>query len=399
MGYIGRTPTGSILTSADIADGSISTAKLEDSAVTTAKITDNAVTAAKYVEYPAYRNLIINGDMSIAQRGTSVSSYGSVAYSTVDRFKTVFEVGTYTVSQESLSSGEAYNNGFRKAFKALVTSTASPPSAGSQTTFEQRIEGQMCQAIKKGTSNAESLTLSFWVRSSKTGSNLQVNLRDTDNTRQVGGTYNISSADTWEKKTITFPPDTTGALNNDNGTSLIIEWFLDGGSNYSGGAVPTSWEASSNADRNVTNFDLAGATNDWWITGVQLEVGTSASDFEFLPHDVNFDRCMRYYFEEGGDDPKGFVAIAFGTSDSPFRYEFKKPMRAAPTGSYAGVIDNDIALYHNGGWRTLTAMSFTSMTVNGARVEINSSGAFSTGRGGHVYLLNGVGKFKFDAEL
>lgn len=345
-----------------------------------------------------FRNLIINGDMSIAQRSTSTSSYGSVAYSTVDRFKTVFEVGTYTVSQESLSSGNAYNAGFRKAFKALVTSTAAPGSAGAQTTFEQRIEGQMCQAIKKGTSNAESLTLSFWVRSSKTGSNLQVNLRDSDNTRQVGGTYNISSADTWEKKTITFPPDTTGALNNDNGTSLTIEWWLDGGSNYSGGAVPTVWEASSNADRNVTNFDLAGATNNWWITGVQLEVGTSASDFEFLPHDVNFDRCMRYYFEEG-DNAQGFVAIAFGASDSPFRYEFKKPMRAAPTGSYAGVIDNDIALYHNGNWRTLTAMSFTSMTVNGARVEINSSGAFTTGEGGHVYLLNGVGKLKFDAEL
>jgi len=222
-----------------------------------------------------FRNLIINGDMSIAQRSTSVSSYGSVAYSTVDRFKTVFEVGTYTVSQESLSSGEAYNNGFRKAFKALVTSTASPPSAGSQTTFEQRIEGQMCQAIKKGTSNAESLTLSFWVRSSKTGSNLQVNLRDTDNTRQVGGTYNIS------------------------------------------GAVPTVWEASSNADRNVTNFDLAGATNDWWITGVQLEVGTSASDFEFLPYDVNLQRCYRYcqknpQTSSGGD----YKVIASGFADS-----------------------------------------------------------------------------------
>jgi len=242
-----------------------------------------------------FRNLIINGDMSIAQRSTSTSSYGSVAYSTVDRFKTVFEVGTYTVSQESLSSGEAYNNGFRKAFKALVTSTASPPSAGSQTTFEQRIEGQNLQIFKKGTTNAEPFTLSFWVKSSKTGSNLQVNLRDSDNTRQVGGTYNISTADTWEKKIINFPADTTGAFNNDNGTSLTIEWWLDGGSNYSGGAVPTAWEASSNADRNVTNFDLAGGTDSWHITGVQLEVGTSASDFEFLPVDINKNRCDRYY--------------------------------------------------------------------------------------------------------
>ena len=355
--------------------------------------------------YPSDRlvtPIIINGNMSVAQRATSVSSYGSVAYSTVDRFKTVFEVGTYTVSQESLSSGNAYNAGFRKAFKALVTSTAAPGSAGEQTTFEQRIEGQNLQIFKKGTSNAEPFTLSFWVKSSKTGTNLQVNLRDSDNSRQVGGTYNISAADTWEKKIINFPADTTGAFNDDNGTSLTIEWWLDGGSNYSGGAVPTAWEASSNADRNVTNFDLAGATDSWHITGVQLEVGefdsTTIPSFPFESYANNLEKCQRYYFEEG-NNAQSFVAGAFNASDSPFRYTFMKPMRAAPSGSIGGSINTDLKLYSAGSDKTLTAVSFAAITTHGARVEISSSGAFTAGQTGHFYLLNNTGKLKFDAEL
>jgi len=334
----------------------------------------------------SFRNLIINGDMSIAQRGTSVSSYGSVAYSTVDRFKTVFEVGTYTVSQESLSSGEAYNNGFRKAFKALVTSTASPPSAGSQTTFEQRIEGQMCQALKKGTSNAESLTLSFWVRSSKTGSNLQVNLIDNDNTRQVGGTYNISSTDTWEKKTITFPPDTTGALDNDNGNSLTLEWFLDGGSNYSGGAVPTTWEASSNADRNVTNFDLAGDTDDWWITGVQLEVGTTASDFEFLPHDVNLQRCERYcqtVSKRDSNENHICLGVQYNASNLYMSYEYRTVMRGAPSlTAFSGT--SAYRFYRNGSYDQFN--SFTIDSPNEYNCSFYNNGQISgtAGQAGFV---------------
>lgn len=289
--------------------------------------------------YPSDRlvtPIIINGDMSVAQRSTSESSYGSVAYSTVDRFKTVFEVGTYTVSQESLSSGNAYNAGFRKAFKALVTSTAAPGSAGAQTTFEHRIEGQNLQIFKKGTSNAESFTLAFWVKSSKTGTNLQVNLRDSDNTRQVGGTYDISAADTWEKKIINFPADTTGAFNNDNHLSLTIEWFLDGGSNYSGGAVPTAWEASSNADRNVTNFDLAGATDSWHITGVQLEVGefdsTTIPSFPFESYANNLSKCQRYYYKHMSGNGKNICSGNYYDSGTFYgSVFFPVPMRVSPT--------------------------------------------------------------------
>jgi len=268
--------------------------------------------------------VIINGDMAVAQRSTSVTGHNAVSYTTVDRFKTVAEVGTYTVIQESLTSGAAYLAGFRNALRLdCTTAEATAGSAGDQTTVEQRIEGGNLQAWRKGTASAQPFTLAFWVKSNKTGSNLQVNLRDSDNSRQIGGTYDISVADTWEHKVINFAADTTGAFNDDNGLSLTIEWFLDGGSNYSGGAVDTTWGANDNTDRNVTNFDLAGSTdNDWAITGVQLEVGTFSSTdlppFQFESYGENLTRCSRYYTsinQNGANGWRTFPGRISGTTD------------------------------------------------------------------------------------
>ena len=256
------------------------------------------ITAANFL--PNATPLIINGSMNVAQRATQVTGYTSISYSTCDRWYTVCEIGTYTISQESLSDADFNTTGFRKALKLDCTTIEAPPSAGAQTNVEMRFEGQDLQVFQKGTANAKKYTLSFWVRASKTGSNLQVNFKDNDNTRMCSGTYNISSANTWEKKIINIAADTTGKFDNDNASSLTIEWFLDGGSNYSGGAVPTSWEAKNNADRNVTNFDLGGSTsNDWAITGVQLEVGeyTSATipPFQHESFGNSLQRCLRYF--------------------------------------------------------------------------------------------------------
>ena len=283
---------------------------------------------------PNANPLIINGDMAVAQRGTSVTGHNAVSYTTVDRFKTVCEVGTYTVIQESLSSGAAYEAGFKNALRLDTTTAEASPGAGEQTTIEQRIEGFNLQAFKKGTSNAEKFTLAFWVKASKTGSNLQVNLRDGDNSRQIGGTYSISSADTWEHKVVNYAADTTGAFGDDNGASLTIEWFLDGGSNYSGGAVPTAWEANNNADRNVTNFDLAGSTdNDWSITGIQLEVGEYTSStlppFQFESYGDNLFRCQRYYHKN--DTTRWIGVYKRHDAESYFYYTMPRAMRTTPT--------------------------------------------------------------------
>jgi hypothetical protein len=338
------------------------------------KVTDAGLDRSRIVT-----PIIINGDMQVAQRATSVTSHNAVSYTTVDRFKTVCETGTYTVIQESLTSGNAYLNGFKKALRLdTTTAEASAGSAGEQTTIEQRIEGQNLNAFLKGTANAKPFTLAFWVKANKTGSNLQVNLRDADNTRQVGGTYNIDATDTWEKKIINFPADTTGAFDNDANNSLTIEWFLDGGSNFSGGAVPTAWEASSNADRNVTNFDLAGSTdNDWALTGVQLEVGTfdlnTIPAFPFESIDDNLRRCCRYFQDYASF--KLWTTALDGNTTTRLGgvFAFNTTMRAAPSVSKTnntGTIDSQTIT--DKGYSVFAEKTDRGTTTNVTDIELDS---------------------------
>ena len=304
MGYIGRQPTGSILTGADIADGSISTAKLADTAVSTAKIADTAISTAKIADDAVtnaktafsdvpFRNIIINGDMSIAQRGTSATGKTTDGYYTLDRYQfAISSLGTWTFTQSTdVPSGQ----GFGYSQKADCTTADASPSAGDRIFYRQSFEGQNLQHLKKGTSSAESLTLSFWVKSNKTGTYI-VEFYDHDNSRHINKSYTISSASTWEKKTITIDGDTTGAFTNDNNLSLHVAWWLGAGSTYTSGSLQTSWGSATNANRAVGQVNLADSTsNEWYITGLQMEVGTSASDFEFLPIDVNERRCFRYF--------------------------------------------------------------------------------------------------------
>ena len=262
-----------------------------------------------------FRNLIINGDMSIAQRGTSFSGQTSGAYYN-DRFKTgISNLGTWTISQET---DAPTGQGLVKSQKFACTTADASPSAGDFLTYLQAIEGQNLQQIKKGTSSAESLTLSFWVKSNKTGTYIS-RLYDVDNQRVISQSYTINSASTWEKKTLTFAGDTSGTLDNDNGYSFAVEWCLGAGTNYTSGTLNTSWNSKTDADQFVGQVNLADSTsNVWYITGVQLEVGTSASDFEFLPYDVNFQRCQRYHFRHNPslDSQTAIVmGIANGGSD------------------------------------------------------------------------------------
>ena len=240
-----------------------------------------------------FRNIVINGDTSIAQRSTSTASITASGYHTCDRWQTsASSIGTWTQSQSTdVPSGQ----GFAKSLKMDCTTADASPAASDNLIIIQKFEGQNLQYLKKGTSSAEQLTLSFWVKSNKTGTYI-AGLHDRDNSRIVSKSYTISSADTWEKKTITFPADTTGAFDNDNAGSLDIQMWLAAGSDFSGGTLATTWQSQTNANRAVGQVNLADSTsNEWYITGVQLEAGEAASDFEFLPHDVNEQRCMRYF--------------------------------------------------------------------------------------------------------
>ena len=142
---------------------------------------------------PLSKPIIINGNMAVAQRGTSFTSVSSGSNFPVDRFEFYpTNLGAYTIIQEALTSGEAYNNGFRTALRIDTTTADASPSSTDYAILRTKFEGQDLQMIKKGTANAEKLTLAFWVKSNKTTTG-QVNLFDIDNTRLVSGTYTISS--------------------------------------------------------------------------------------------------------------------------------------------------------------------------------------------------------------
>ena len=312
--------------------------------ITTAAITDGTITSSDLASgavpnQSAFKNIIINGDMILAQRATSASSITSSGYHTVDRWRpTISSAGTWTISQ---STDVPTGQGFGYSQKFDCTTADASLSAGDYVVLQQRIEGQNLQYLKKGTSSAESTTLSFWVYATKTGTNI-VELYDNDNTRQISQSYTISSTNTWEKKEITFAGDTTGAFGNDNARSLDVRWWLGAGSNYTSGTLSTTWTSSTNANRAVGQVNHADSTsNNFYITGVQLEAGTSASDFEFLPTDVNLTRCQRYYqksYDLGtapGTATDNGVGWTSGSGDSngnaAFLPPFKTTMRAAPT--------------------------------------------------------------------
>jgi len=165
--------------------------------------------------------------------------------------------------------------------------------------------------LKKGTSNAESTTLSFWVKSNKTGT-YPVTLRDVDNSRLISKTYTISSADTWEKKTLIYDGDTTGSLNNDNGESFRFEFWLGAGTNFTSGTAQTTWGASAdNLRASGLTVNLADSTsNEWYITGVQFEIGTFGNntipDFPFESFTSNLTKCSRYYTEINQNGANGW---------------------------------------------------------------------------------------------
>ena len=246
-----------------------------------------------------FRNIIINGGMDLAQRATSVTGLGNGdnGYHTCDRWR-FGEAGAVTyVFTQTQSTDVPTGQGFAKSLKMDCTTAQGSLASADGLRIQQRIEGQNLQYIKKGTSNAESLTLSFWVKSNKTGT-YTLEIADADNSRFNSKTYTISSANTWEKKTITYDGDTTGTLDNDNAYSFVLHWWLGAGTDFTSGTFSNgTWGTNVDANRvSSSNVNLADSTsNEWYITGVQLEAGQVASDFEFLPIDVNEERCRRYF--------------------------------------------------------------------------------------------------------
>jgi hypothetical protein len=306
--------------------------------------------------------------MQIAQRGTSTTGVTTAGYFACDRFYYyVDSIGTWTVSQDTDAP-----DGFGNSLKISCTTADASPAAGDRVNLQHRIEGQFLQHLAKGTTSAKKVTLSFWMKSNKTG-NMQVNLYDNDNNRFVSGTVTINSSATWEKKSITFVGDTVSGYDNDNNLSLIIEWWLDSGTTWSSGTSPTTWQSNSAADRNANGtLALADSTSNYInITGVQLEAGESATEFEHRQYGTELALCQRYYWQRelfNLNSTTAFWEGYFGGGTGVLNIDLPVVMRASPTLTvYA---PTQVQVYESSGWtdRTIAVQystpEFVTFNVN-----------------------------------
>lgn len=376
-----------------IADGTIVNADISASAgIVASKLTG--------ISSQPFRNIVINGDMQVAQRSTSVASITTDAYHTVDRFlTTINSLGTWTQSQ---STDVPSGYGFTKSFKMDCTTADASPSAGDYLFIRQIFEGQNLQYLKKGTANAVSLTASFWVKSTKTGTHI-VQLLDADNNRSVSKSYTINVSNTWEFKTLTFPPDTTGAFDNDNAGSLQLRFWLGAGTTYTSGTLNTTWESGVSANTAVGQVNLADSTsNDWLITGIQLEAGTSATDFEFLPYDVSLARCQRYFetiIDASSPQHKSIGLGGYYNSTElylPIRYKVQKrvtPSLLQVTGT------NFYVRYSNNGNDEFDQFSTARMGINAGLLYNDSQTSGTAGNIAEVATNNTTSFLAMDSEL
>ena len=295
-------------------------------------VADSGVTnGVAWVDPQSNRNVVINGAMQVAQRGTSTASITTGGYYTADRF--AIELNTLGTWTQSVEADAPTGSGFRSSLKMLCTTADASPAAADACSVLYKLEGQNLQQFLKGTASAKQFSLSFWVKGTTTGTYI-AELFDVDNSRQVSASYSISVANTWEKKTITFPADATGAFTNDNGLSLGVLFWLGAGSNFTSGTLNTTWGAEVAANRAVGVTNVAGAINrSWQITGVQLEAGAVATPFEFEDIGTTLGKCQRYYYRQGGDNLFQYLASGAAVTTTDARMIIVPPvqMRAIPT--------------------------------------------------------------------
>ena len=355
------------------------------------------------------RNIIINGAMQVAQRGTSAVAAGAGTYPSIDRFKAWESTdGAFTVEQSTTAPA-----GFTTSFKAQVTTADTSLAAAQYAQLSHQIEAQNLQHLEYGTSGAKTLTLSFHVRSSKTGS-YSITLYKDDTTRYLfSKSYTIDSADTWEKKTITIAPDSNikasgGAIANDNGIGFYVFWNLAAGTNFDD-ATDNAW--SSNTSHFNTNSQvnwMDNTSNNFYLTGVQLEIGDVATPFEHEDIGTTLAKCQRYYTIEKAGTGGTYKRLSLGqcqdSTSAGFIMSLSTPLRGTPTLETSGN-SNHYQTYSAGAVDTLTGILLTSDSDAGTynhNIAFNvtvSSGLVAGDAASLVTNNNASYYLAFDAEL
>lgn len=249
------------------------------------------------------RNLVINGDMKVSQRSQDTAVTGqtaAVAVHCADRFYT--ELSGATVDIQRVSDGP---EGHYYSQKVTMNGAFTASASQYVIPFETRIEGYDVQQLNYGTSGAKKLTLSFWIKSSKTGTyTVEFANNNSGGGRKSSSQYTISSAGTWEHKTLTWVGDTTRAFENSNANELTLFWWMVAGTTFTSGTSQqgNSWDGGTNANRAAGVAGSAADDDYWQLTGVQLEVGDVATPFEYLGMGEQINLCERYYQIHGASN-------------------------------------------------------------------------------------------------
>lgn len=316
------------------------------------------------------KNLILNGDFRFWQRSTNATGITTTSYHAADRFRLALSsMGTWS---ETLST-DVPNGQFLHSAKLTCTTADSSPAASDLAIYQQWIEGGMCGHIAKGTTDAKKLTLSFWVKSNITGTFI-CELYDTQNTRACSKSYTIDTANTWEKKALTFPADTSGTLSRDTNGRLVLQMWLGAGSDHTSGTLQTTWSTATTANRVVGQTNLAGSTNnEIYFTGIQLEAGSHATAFEFLPYYVQQAQMHRYYFRPtngsyGWSGRRGGGRFFRVNNRTQGTLELPVTMRASPSffasRGYGDGNAASLSVYAGNGWSSPASPNFVNYEAN-----------------------------------
>ena len=340
------------------------------------------------------RNIVINGAMQVAQRSASETGLGATSgYYTVDRFRVSLDstAGRFTMSQTADGP-----SGFANCLKLDCTTADTSIAATEQLTIIQRIEGQDLQQFKKGTSDAEYFTVSFYVKANASATYV-LELFDNDNSRQISKLFNVTSS--WSRVVLTFPPDTTGAFNDDNNLSLSLSFHLHFGSNYTSGTLNTaSWASNTNANRaaGIDSF-FSSTDNTFFLTGLQLEVGSVATPFEHRSYGEELALCQRYFQARTGHAGNWGGGVAYSTTSIQMWLSLPVEMRAGPTLSFTGTLQasDGGALYNS-----------SESSFAGTAVSTTSAGPYLAGFSGithdNPYIMGSSATgslLKMDSEL
>jgi len=329
---------GAINNAKVVSDAAIAGSKLADNTITTAKIADDAITQAKINVPLTNRNIIRNGHMQVIQRGTPLSVNANIARGRTCADGWEVSSGANGTAVFSSSKSTDTPNGFGSSLKLDVTTADTSIAADVNTKLLQRFEGQDLQDFKKGSSDALQFTLSFYVKSPKTGTHI-IELLDIDNNRSVSATYTVSQANTWQYVAYTFPADTSGALDNNNGQSFIVLWWLAAGSDFSSGTLNTTWNSRVEANRAVGQVNITDSTaNNFYLTGCQLEVGSTATNFQYKSFAEELALCQRYCYVWKSSQAYSNMGTGYMTSSTNVDLIFNLPqiMRASPSFSNSG---------------------------------------------------------------